>query len=221
MIISVGVYILLCMMMSSNGNIFCFTGPLGGESTGHWWIPLTKASDVELWCFLWYAPEQTAEQTIETLVIGDEIMLIMTSLCGEGWFNIKMPSYQYRISHCVDKMILRLSYLHNGIFFTGCMTFLYWIRPWCICQLHTRRHNCQHVLPIHLPILMAFKLTIILCCNPDSKDSRIDINYISIRHKSVRLITNCCQSKGLWNLCLPQRIPYAFFRMTSEWRLWN
>ena len=23
----------------------------------HWWIPLTKASDVELWCFLWSASE--------------------------------------------------------------------------------------------------------------------------------------------------------------------
>ena len=43
------------MMTSSNGNIFCVTGPLCGEFTGHRWIPLTKASDVELWCFLWSA----------------------------------------------------------------------------------------------------------------------------------------------------------------------
>ena len=27
----------------------------------HWWIPLTKASDVELGCFLWSGPEQTVE----------------------------------------------------------------------------------------------------------------------------------------------------------------
>ena len=39
-------------MRSSNGNFFCITGPLCVEFTGHWWIPLTKASDVELWCFL-------------------------------------------------------------------------------------------------------------------------------------------------------------------------
>ena len=39
--------------------------------------PLTKASDRELWCFLWSAREQTAEQTIETPVISDAIMLIM------------------------------------------------------------------------------------------------------------------------------------------------
>ena len=56
------------MMMSSNRNIFCITGPLWGESTGHRWIPLTNASDMELWCFLWSAPEQMAEQTIETPV---------------------------------------------------------------------------------------------------------------------------------------------------------
>ena len=43
-------------------------------------------------------------------------------------FNIKMPSYQYRKSHCGDKTILRPSYLHNGISYTGKMTSLYWIR---------------------------------------------------------------------------------------------
>ena len=36
-----------------NGNIYRVTGPLCGEFTGHRWIPLTKASDAELWCFLW------------------------------------------------------------------------------------------------------------------------------------------------------------------------
>ena len=41
------------MMTSSNGNIFRVTGPLCGEFTGDRWIPHTKASDAELWCFLW------------------------------------------------------------------------------------------------------------------------------------------------------------------------
>ena len=39
----------MSMMTSSNGNIFRVTGPLCGEFTGHWWIPLKKASDAELW----------------------------------------------------------------------------------------------------------------------------------------------------------------------------
>ena len=45
------------MMTSSNGNIFRVTGHLCGEFTGPRWIPNTKASDAELWCFLWFAPE--------------------------------------------------------------------------------------------------------------------------------------------------------------------
>ena len=38
-----------------------------------------------------------------------------------------MSSYQYRKSHCGDKTILRPSYLHNGISYTGKTTSLYWI----------------------------------------------------------------------------------------------
>ena len=45
------------MMTSSKGFIFRVTGPLCGEFAGHRWIPLTKASDTELWCFIWSAPE--------------------------------------------------------------------------------------------------------------------------------------------------------------------
>ena len=45
------------MMMSSNENIFRVTGLLCGEFTGPQWIPHTKASDAELWCFLWSASE--------------------------------------------------------------------------------------------------------------------------------------------------------------------
>ena len=67
------------------------------------------------------------------------------------WFNIKMPSYQYKKSHCGDKTVVttlvqimawrhsgdkplsepmgsRSSYLHNRISYTGKMVSLYWIR---------------------------------------------------------------------------------------------
>ena len=68
------------MMTSSNGNIFRVTGHFCGESTGHRWISLTKASDADPWCFRWSPPEQTVKQIIETSVIWDAIALIMTSL---------------------------------------------------------------------------------------------------------------------------------------------
>ena len=45
------------MMTLSNRNIFRVTGPLCGEFTGDRWIPHTKASDAELRCFLWSAPQ--------------------------------------------------------------------------------------------------------------------------------------------------------------------
>ena len=49
------------------------------------------------------------------------------SLSAGPWLNIKMSSYQYRKSHCGDKTVVRSSYLHNGISYTGKMTSLYWI----------------------------------------------------------------------------------------------
>ena len=70
------------MVTSSNGNFFSALLLFLGESTGHWWIPLTKASDEELWYFLWSEPEQMVDQTTETPVIRDAIALKMTSpLC--------------------------------------------------------------------------------------------------------------------------------------------
>ena len=52
----------------------------------------TKASDAERCCFLWSAPEKTAEQTIETPVIWDAIAVIMMS---QVWYSA------YQIMHCL------------------------------------------------------------------------------------------------------------------------
>ena len=57
----------LLMMTSSNGKKIPRYWPFTREITGHWWIPITKTSDTELWCSIWSAPEQTAEQTIGDL----------------------------------------------------------------------------------------------------------------------------------------------------------
>ena len=51
-------------MTSSNGNIFRVTGPLCREFTGHRWIPLTKANDGELWCFLWYTQNRRLSKRV-------------------------------------------------------------------------------------------------------------------------------------------------------------
>ena len=68
------------MITSSYANIYNVTGPLCGEFTGHRWIPITKASDAELWYFLWSVPEHSIRQTLETPVIWVTKNLIMTWL---------------------------------------------------------------------------------------------------------------------------------------------
>ena len=40
------------LMTSSHGNTSCITGSLWGESTSHWWIPLTK--DQQSRAFMYY-----------------------------------------------------------------------------------------------------------------------------------------------------------------------
>ena len=54
--------------------------PFVMESSRHRLIPITKANEAELWCFLWSVLEQTVEKTIGTPVIWVVIALIMTSL---------------------------------------------------------------------------------------------------------------------------------------------
>ena len=99
------------MMTSSNWNIFRITGPLCGEVTGE--SPLTKASDAELWCFLWSAPERTIEQAIETPVIWDAIVLILTSLPCD---NQDRTSYIHRTDTATDHTeITRRKLLHHDL----------------------------------------------------------------------------------------------------------
>ena len=48
--------------------------------------------------------------------------IFLTCRPAGPWFNLKMSSYQYRISYCGDKLIVWLSDLHNRISCTGKMT---------------------------------------------------------------------------------------------------
>ena len=71
-------------------------------------------------------------------------------------FNIKMTSYQYRKSHCRDMMILRPSYLHNGISYTGKMTSLYWMGAqmiWLTISLPSIWRNM-----FHCPLLLLISM---------------------------------------------------------------
>ena len=55
------------------------------------------------------------------------VFQLTTNKSSGPWFNIKMSSYQYRKSYCGGKTVVRSSYLHNRISYTGKMSSLYWI----------------------------------------------------------------------------------------------
>ena len=53
----------ICKDLPMGAPYIAHMGQLWGTclSAGPRWIPRTKASDAELWCFLWSAPEWTVE----------------------------------------------------------------------------------------------------------------------------------------------------------------
>ena len=71
-----------------------------------------------------------------------------------------MTSYQYRKSHCGDKTILRPSYLHNGISYTGKMSSLYWIRALFIS-------NDYKVLVVSFPPWIGFVSAVAVLLNTE------------------------------------------------------
>ena len=91
--------------MSANGNIFRVTGPMWGESTDRWSIPLTKVSNVEHWWFLSCAPEHTADQTADLLVIWDAMALLMTPLQWAGKLFVDL------VKCCITVLYLRNAFL--------------------------------------------------------------------------------------------------------------
>ena len=84
------------MIASSNGSIFRVTCLLWWETTGHRWIPLTKASDAALWCILSSAPEQNVQQTIETPLVWDAhyYVIVMTQRQTSCVVLMKLPRYR-------------------------------------------------------------------------------------------------------------------------------
>ena len=85
-------------------------------------------------------------------------------------FNIKMSSYQYKKSHCGHKIIVRSSYLNNGISNSGKMKSLYWIRAriahsWesgvscTFVSLNSHPHVLLLLLLSHMPLMICYNET--------------------------------------------------------------
>ena len=91
-----------------------------GNFTGNSWIPLTKASDKELWCFLWSATEQTVESVIKTLVIWDAIVLIMTSVL----WDINKNAHLMILAMFLNKLQISKSICNQDILSSLCRVYV-------------------------------------------------------------------------------------------------
>ena len=80
---------------------------------------------------------------------GSIAIMQMGLIISGSWFYIKMSSYQYRKSHCGDKTVILLSYLHCEISYTGKKTSLYWMSLLCFIYIwwpvHTSSINIAHL----------------------------------------------------------------------------
>ena len=112
---------------------------LCGEFTGHRWIPRIKASDAELRCFLWSAPEWTVEQTVVRLVIRNAIALIMTSflwiaVCLNGNISLK--------GICIDNWSWTMTYTRAAQS-SKQLPYYVWIRVQH-CQIFIHQSKLPH-----------------------------------------------------------------------------
>ena len=127
----------LSMMTSSNGNIFRGTGPLCGEFTGHRWIPLTKASEAGLWCFLWSAP--WINGWVKNREAGDlrrhrahhDVTMMRAYSSGTVWgvvgrclgFGVGDVVYRYQIAMVTQKLPLQEELWYSLVNF---IWFFFW-----------------------------------------------------------------------------------------------
>ena len=65
----------------------------------------------------------------------NDVMLQYPATSPGPWFDIKISTYQYRKSHCGDKTVVRSSYLHHWISYTGKMSSLYWTGALTTCHV--------------------------------------------------------------------------------------
>ena len=123
------------------------------------------------------------------------------------WINIKILSYQYRKSHCGDKTVVRSSYLHNGISYTGKMSSLYWFRPlgsydnWHDTTIY-RQFSAAPFSWLHNRLLTELM----------SPTSRLEVNY-GISSQDLH---------GKWEVIHVtfEIVTYSDLRIDRKWKYW-
>ena len=68
-------------------------------------------------------------------------------------------SYQYKEYHCGENMVVRSSYLHNGIYYFGKMTSLYWLRAQITQNRKSVRIENNDEIKWHSVVLVRLELS--------------------------------------------------------------
>ena len=113
--------------------------PLWWKSIGHRWIPLTKASDAELWCFLCSAPEQTVEQTIETPLSSTTSRSLWRHYNVEKWVPANEEiSFCTAVTVCTNRRLISRD---------GLCLYAWWCWYWYLyeCKKSTIRTLIVHI----------------------------------------------------------------------------
>ena len=134
-------YTYASLIITSFANWYTIAFNKANKSTGDRWISLTKASDAELWCFLWFTPEQTVEQTLEMPVVWDAFALLMTPLSCEGHTRITLCSI-----HSTFRIIKQFIFL-LGIGGSISCWVLYNAWVYLLMQIHCPGTLCAYGLP--------------------------------------------------------------------------
>ena len=110
-----------------------------------------------------------------------------------------MPSYQYRKSHCGDKEVVRSSYLHNGISYTGNMAYLYWTSP--LSDVIVTHHTMATDICVSQIVHHWLRYWLVACSAP-----RHHPNRFGSLSRNTHIIKSCLSRKCDWkiggHLCL-------------------
>ena len=100
------------------------------------WVVSVSRNDIKCKYILYVSPIQFSTWSSFLISIPCMRWNVVQAWWSGPWLNIKMSSYQHRKSHCGDKTVVRSSYLHNGIFYTGKMTSLCWTTTRDLMMIH-------------------------------------------------------------------------------------
>ena len=146
------------MVTSSNRTIFCVTGPLWGESTGDWWIPLRKASDIRsfhvslicAWTNGWVNNRDAGNLRHHCAHYDGTVILRMFSILKIR-YNVEVINIWTRNNHYLP-VLLMMSRLHISKALTWQKTTCFQFNRCQVAGCHMT-HNCYPSLAFWQPDL--------------------------------------------------------------------